>query len=111
MSEEIKVPPEQAYGYIPTPEPVLESIKTLNIFEQVLGRNQPHTLPKPKTSRWRRNHTAMAEWHVKFHTISYPIQQGHHYYVRDKMPQIEVPKLIIDDLGPLMPHLTEEPYA
>jgi len=71
----------------------LSAITPLNILNTVLSMNIPHDLPKPETSRWNRKHTEVAEWHVKFYTISYPLQEGHYFAFSG--PMIEVPKLVV----------------
>jgi hypothetical protein len=72
----------------------LATIQPLKILDTVLGMNIPHYLPKPETSRWNRKHTEVAEWYVKFHTISYPLQEGHLFHWSGT--QIEVPQLVMN---------------
>jgi len=71
----------------------LEVVTQLNILNTVMSMNIPHYLPKPETSRWNRKHSEVAEWYLRFHTISCPIQEGHYLHHTHNM--IEVPKLML----------------
>lgn len=69
-----------------------ETVRPLNILNEVLGINRPHVIPKPKVTRWNRNYNAMAEYYIKLKTISYPLREGHYLQVSGNM--IKVPKLV-----------------